>query len=583
MASPTSPARRPAPGAAAAAAGAEADAAAALAELALQRRGRTLEVAGAVDEFVAAFRAVCDADFRAALSERAHPAAFRAALAEVDLGAELSPEGAAAAFRAAYGWRAWLLAPEDGVRGVLRGTMLLHERPLMAALDAVHAATRAAAEATAARARVRTGPAGSAAARLEDEALRDLLLDRARGAVDAWRDATRAQLSRNLHAEAEFPAPERFAALRTRLAALTAAAAKRRAAETDALLRAQLLLSNPAAVVAPAPLAVKAVEEASTAEGTKGTEAAPEWSTHFMGWCDKLASDGRWQRRWVVLSALERRLYYFHMPEEQPARGAADLAGALVAADPAHGAAAVTVLLHPGGAAAAAAAGAPPLAGGRTKRRAAALTLRAATSEGARQWLAMLERAAVGGGAPAPPVKAKAAGADMGSAPGSPSAAPVGRKISTQVFGSVASPVAGTTSPPAAPAPAASPTRALEAADVAAARARVLAAAAADAAAARVALEAAGEEEGPAEEAARAAAEAALFEEVAAQAAAGPSAEEREVLAAVAEAVRAYVEGARPRLAEQAARVVADGMLPLAPARAEELRAALLRVLVGDA
>jgi hypothetical protein len=566
----------------ASAAGAAAAAAAALAELALQRRGRTLEVAGAVDEFVAAFRAVCDADFRAALSERAHPAAFRAALAEVDLGAELSPEGAAAAFRVAYGWRAWLLAPEDGVRGVLRGTILLHERPLVAALDAVHAATCAAAEAAAARARVRVGPAGSAAARLEDEALRDLLLNRARGAVDAWRDATRAQLSRNLHAEAEFPAPERFAALRARLAALTAAAAKRRAAETDALLRAQLLLSNPAAVVAPAPL-VEAVEEASAAEGTKGTEAAPEWSTHFMGWCDKLASDGRWQRRWVVLSAPERRLYYFHMPEEQPARGAADLAGALVAADPVHGAAALTVLLHPGGAAAAAAAGAPPLTGERTKRRARALTLRAATPEGARQWLAMLERAAAGGGAPAPLVKAKAAGADMDSAPGSPSAVPVGRKISTQVFGSVASPVAGTTSPLAAPAPAASPPRALEAADVAAARARVLAAAAADAAAARAALEAAGEEEGPAEEAARAAAEAALFEEVAAQAAAGPSAEEREVLAAVAEAVRAYVEEARPRLAEQAARVVSDGMLPLAPARAEEMRAALLRVLVGDA
>jgi hypothetical protein len=532
-----------------------------------------LQVARASELFIRAFKLACDTDLKPRIADAVHQDVIRSAMAAVDVDVVLGERSAYAAFKRAYGYRSWCVAPEEGVRGLLRQTLELFAAPLQRSLDEAHAATVAAAEEGMARARVSSG--GGAAA---DEVLRAQLLGAARDVLAGWRAQTWDQLARNLHAEAEFPAPERFAALKARLEALCRRDEAARAARQVAALQLALQASRSAAALAGDDAGGEraASPRAQLPGGVKAPLQAPGWQEFYMGWLDKRSRGGRWQRRWFALSVRQQRMWYFRHPEEQPARAVASLAGAEVTADPEEGGLSFHVVLHAslaelaggGGGAGRRGSGAhapPAFTGTRTKTNMMALTLRAATAASKAQWVGMVRQATRTLPTEGPVTVKMESGSHVEGAD-----SPVQRKISTQVFADAAGVGGGAAAARAAPGRASR--AAPEAEDVARASKSHGTSAAAQ-------LE---EEEEEVDEgvavARREAAEAALFAEVAAQAGAGPSEAELALLECVTLAVREYAREAAARLAEQASKVVADGMLPLA--RCDALHEALLRVLV---
>ena len=209
-----------------------------------------------------------------------HPDHIRAALATVNIDAVLGKENAHLIFKMSYGWRSWLLAPEDGVRGLLRACLQLYEAPLRAILAEVRDLSLEAVRSSARRSSKGTrGQERSTAAAAET--IQQLLLDQAESLVRGWHDQTWDQLGRNLHAEAEFPAPERFSKLKSRLQQLLAAAASAQTAklneEYKRMLQETLHTLENRGIKQHMPVPVVA-QEIKPAE-----EEPPSWSEFYMG------------------------------------------------------------------------------------------------------------------------------------------------------------------------------------------------------------------------------------------------------------------------------------------------------------
>lgn len=546
----------------------------------------TLQVASAVDEYINAFIKACNGSHKAQLSAAVHPDAVQSALLAVNLDDVLGRASAHRIFCESYGIRSWIMAPEDGVRGLLRASLKLYEPHLLEVLKNAHTATVSAARA-AADAHQSQSPA--------EETLQQLLLDQALSMLDEWQDRTREQLNRNVHAEAEFPAPEKFSALKARLNGLMREASAKRAVrqmeEYKRMLGATLGIETGAKQYGP-----RRLEKKEAALLVPSTPVPPAWSEIFMGWLDKCNRHGLWQRRWFALSLRQQRLWWFGHPEEQPARGVVHLAGAKLLPDvaggsfPSNGSGTLHALRQISHAGAghttfrlllgphSTQGGSPTvsrhninifgnddssLLGSGTKTRVTALTLRATTAAGKKEWCQMLEKGISGvhvsqnqpdEATASVPVHALSAEDIFDD-----SESPVERKISTKVFANPEdngpsgdkihlhdeevrkSSEDGETLPET------------------------------------VQQSMAGEEEEQDDEV-REARERALFEEISGQTGRNPTAEEWEVLECVVQAVREYMGEVQGRLTDQASKVIADGMLPVD--RTDELHGALLRVLV---
>lgn len=511
-----------------------------------------------------------------------HPDTIRRALSSINLDKALGHEEVHQVFKRCYGVKHWLVAPEEGVRGVLRASLQLYEAPLRKiltemteiTLEAAKLAMKSSAKAT------HRGQESLKKYSFADDALRHLLLDQAENLVEQWRDQTWEQLRRNLHAEAEFPAPERFAKLKSRLQELLGAEAAKQAARQNEIHRRMLLdtlhqLQN-ANIKSPfAPI----------------KEEPPSWSEFFMGWLMKQNRHGIWQRRWFALSIRQQRFWYFANPEEQPARGTGDLVGAKVlsvkeqqeevdvdgeienkhpkifriifhASDtPITGENPVRALPIPPEAQKAV----EVLTGQKTKTLTMELTLRAATVTSKNQWCDMLNKAIIG--VPEEPKVEEAANTGGGNRISDPfvedkdDSHHVGRKISTKVFrqGSKAEKT--------------------EEESRNKKNNTAVSVCSSEDEEEKSSLDSQGNDaEEEEDEESRLDREMALFDEIAAQAEYTATTEEQAILECVSLAVREYIVDALGYLTEQASRVIADGMLPVS--RAEELHSKLLMVLI---
>ena len=165
--------------------------------------------------------------------------------------------------------------------------------PMEASADAVQAALLSAAEAAMAGLALQgSSDAGNAAAASQQaEWLKEQLLERGRLCIAGWHADCRQQLGRLLAAEQLCPEQVHFEALRQRL---------------------QQLLGSPGGQQVPAGgKPAKAVQPEGAEQVQEPEEEQGEQDGQFfMGWLDKSNRHGRWQRRWFVLDAEERRLYY---------------------------------------------------------------------------------------------------------------------------------------------------------------------------------------------------------------------------------------------------------------------------------
>jgi PH domain len=569
------------------------------------------------DFFINEFIVVCSTQFKSQISQKVHPDTIRTALASVKLDDVLVVEEVHQVFKQCYGVKHWLLAPEDGTRGVLRAALQLYEAPLRQILvemtDITLEAAKLAMKSSAKAASRAQG--GMKKSSLADDAVRHLLLDQAENLVEQWRDQTWEQLRRNLHAEAEFPAPERFAKLKSRLQELLGAEAAKQAARQNEVYKRMLLdtlhqLQNTNVnSKSPLPLVHPSLPPTSTKTAAViKKEEPPSWSEFFMGWLLKQNRHGLWQRRWFALSLRQQRFWYFANPEEQPARASGDLVGAKIVSlleqqedeyydgegetkqqktfkivfrggdIPITGQNQVRALSIPPEAQKAAEA----LTGQKTKTLTTELILRATTVSSKNQWCEMLNRAIIG--IPEEPKAMEAAPAAAAvqniSVEHAPIVGPdpfvedkddstrVGRKISTKVFQNAKEEKKNNKKNNK------NTSKKTSAVSVSSSEAD-------DEKDSPTFSENNTEEEDEEEEEsdeAREEREMALFEEIAAQAEYTATAEEQAVLECVSLAVREYIVDALGYLTEQASRIIADGMLPLT--RAEELHSKLLRVLI---
>ncbi len=549
---------------------------------------------------------MCSTQLKSKISQKVHPDTIRTTLASINLDDVLGYEEVHQVFKQCYGVRHWLLAPEDGVRGVLRASLQLYEAPLRQILNEMTAITLEAAKlamknSTKAASRAQ-GSLGKSS--LTEDAVQSLLLDQACNLVEQWRDQTWEQLRRNLHAEAEFPAPARFKKLKSRLQELLSAEAAKQAARQNEIYKRMLLdtlkqlehnnIQSPLPVVPPS--STKTAPPVAPA----AKEEPPSWSEFFMGWLMKQNRHGLWQRRWFALSIRQQRFWYFSNPEEQPARGTGDLVGAKIIsleeelveeAGEAENKQQKTfrITFHASDAPITAQnpvrAGPIPLearkavealTGQKTKTLSMELTLRAATVSSKNQWCDMLNKAIVG-----VPEELKVETAAGNTRPAALPAVQVpdpfaddqndsthvGRKISTKVFHEEKQEKKKTvqkSKPSSRKATSVSISSTSSDEDE-------------NNSATSEEINTEEEEEEESEES-RLERELALFDEIAAQAEYTATPEEQAVLQCVSRAVREYILDALGYLTEQASKIIADGMLPLS--RAEELHSKLLRVLI---
>ena len=105
-----------------------------------------LKVTQAADSFINAFIVVCSTRFKSQISQKVHPDTIRGALSSVNLDAVLGIEEVHQVFKQCYGIKHWMVAPEEGTRGVLRASLQLYEAPLRQILMDMHAITLEAAK-----------------------------------------------------------------------------------------------------------------------------------------------------------------------------------------------------------------------------------------------------------------------------------------------------------------------------------------------------------------------------------------------------------------------------------------------------
>jgi len=232
----------------------------------------TLKVARAVDSYIDAFTEACSSTHKAALSASVNQDTIRQALGAVNVDDVLNKKTAYRIFCETYGIRQWFVAPEDGVRGLLRGALLLYASPLKAALRCAHEATVEAAT-----------HAADVAKLSEADSMKHMLLDQALSLLDEWQNTTWEQLNRNIHAEAEFPAPDRFARLKSKLTGLMAKSAAKNATQQLEKYKVMLMagLNRSDNLIKPS-LSAFALQ---TEEDTESL--VNQWSEFYMGWLEK--------------------------------------------------------------------------------------------------------------------------------------------------------------------------------------------------------------------------------------------------------------------------------------------------------
>ena len=162
----------------------------------------------------------------------------------------------------------------------------------------------------------------------KNEALKNLIEEQALETISDWKNATWEQLSRNLHAELEFPAPERFRRLKSSIDRLLEQESMKQAERMAAHYQHMLEVSLNNLKLQQADIRTMkrdVVTSHAILDKKNAPMEEPEWTEFYMGWLDKQNRFGRWQRRWFAISAEQKRMWYFGNPEEQPARGAASL------------------------------------------------------------------------------------------------------------------------------------------------------------------------------------------------------------------------------------------------------------------
>lgn len=509
----------------------------------------TLKVARAVDAYIDAFTEACNSTHKATLSASVNQDSIRQALRAVNVDDVLNKQTAYRIFCETYGIRQWFVAPEDGVRGLLRGALLLYASPLKTALHCAHQATVEAAT-----------HAADVANLSEADSMKQLLLDQALSLLDDWEQTTWEQLNRNIHAEAEFPAPDRFARLKSTLTSLMAESAAKNAAKQ--LEKYKLMLTAGLATTAIKGEEVKSPlmtpSRSANEERVPKPEPVHQWSEFYMGWLEKCNRRGMWQRRWFALSLRQQKIWWFGHPEEQPARGVVSLVGATVICDIAgqySGQPVFRILTARSRRNEMSQGDEISFVGTRTKKDVASLTLRASSQGGKQQWCDMISSGISGLVRKTPPrYELEAYPPDTVGRKGSISERTeekgVPRKISTQVFSE------STQSTTASQGDATLESHALEFCE-----------------------EKGNDEKKEDDEGDRKLREQLLYEEIVnASSQSLPSPEEWEILECVVRAVREYLGEVQIRLTEQSAKLIADGMLPLG--RIEDLHSALLKVLV---
>ena len=542
-------------------------------------------------ELIDLFNDAVNKSFKSDISNALHHDRVAKSLMEVDIDQHLSIDNCHRVFKRCYGWKTWLYAPEDGIRGMIREGIAAYYAPLQGILKDVHDLTLSALEMSLEEATTLQAPG--------NETLKQVMEDQAVESINSWRDSTWQQLSANLHAEHEFPAPQTFRRLKSSIDSLL---------EHEANAQAERLIEHYRNMIDVAmkrmsmsdlrrrELSSHALPGALVGEGGEGGKGVagkpPAVGEFYMGWLEKKNRFGKWQRRWVVLSPEKRRLYYFAQPEEDHARGAATLVGCHVFPEVFEDGeyddmAFKLVFKQEDGKQQSLLS---DLGLGGTKP-VVALTLRASSAGTKEEWLDMIGKCILGKIRDKHTTPGVDIVADSSSAAGDVGDVGTGkaeRKISSQVFAEDG----GATADDQSKAPAEERRRP---------KRRNKSVVSFSIVSRGEVEEADDEKEGdahgddrdeecggetPASSAEIISAEAlaeemALFEEVTAQAdRAVPTAEEAMMLECIAQAVREYMVDCQRLIVEQASKIIKDGMLPFKHAR--ELHADLLKAVLAD-
>ena len=539
-------------------------------------------------ELIDLFADAVNKSFKSDISNALHHERVAKSLMEVNIDEHLSIDNCHRVFKRCYGWKTWLHAPEEGIRGMIKEGIAAYYAPLQGILDDVHDLTLSAFELSLEEATTLQAPG--------NETLRQLMEDQAIESIKSWRDSTWQQLSANLHAEHEFPAPQTFRRLKSSIDSLL---------EHEANAQAERLIEHYRNMIDVAmkrmsmsdvrrrELSSHALSGTLIAEGGKGDAAKPPAIGEFyMGWLEKKSRFGKWQRRWIVLSPEKRRLYYFAHPEEDHARGAATLVGCHVFPevfeDGKYDEMAFKLVFKQEHGQQQSLLSDLGLAG---TKSVVALTLRASSAGTKEEWLDMIGKCILGnmrGKQTAPGVDIVA---DSSSPAGLMGTGKAERKISSQVFTEDDDATSGNQNK--APAEERRRPKRRNRSVVSFSIMNPAGVEEADddeeegGAHKNDRNGGVGEEEDlpacPAEviSADALAEEMALFEEVSAQAdQAVPTAEEAVMLECISQAVREYMVDCQRLIVEQASKIIKDGMLPFKHAR--ELHADLLKAVLAD-
>ncbi|GAB4816717.1 hypothetical protein N2152v2_003763 [Parachlorella kessleri] len=274
------------------------------------------------------------------------PVNIQAAFASVQAEGVLSENYVFETLRMGAGYQPWFVAPEAGVRCLVKETLELCRAPMQQSLSAaVEALTLAVVKAADSRSQAHASvlaggddfPSGMLSVEegstvASQQMLLEWLASRAKQSIKGWQEATWDKLEALLMAEACLPTPTHFKSLKEQLQRL--------------LLDRQRQAALPAAGATAALLGEGSGNQEGAVLGTAeanqigkppavpvATAQEDSYQLYFMGWLDKLSRRGKWQKRWFVLDGEQRCLYYFGSPEETPARAVVKLTGVSVVAD----------------------------------------------------------------------------------------------------------------------------------------------------------------------------------------------------------------------------------------------------------
>ena len=513
------------------------------------------------NEFIDLFSDACNSCLKSKISETIHHQRIRKILQDIDMSKNLTVDAAHCTFKRCYGWRTWIHAPEEGVRGLIRETITLYYAPLKGVLEEFESITKEACVMAIEESKTLQSP--------KNEALKNLIEEQALETISDWKNATWEQLSRNLHAELEFPAPERFRKLKASIDRLleqeSMKQAERMAAHYQHML--EVSLNNLKLQQADIRAMKRDVVTSHAILDKKNVPMEePEWTEFYMGWLDKQNRFGRWQRRWFAISAEQKRMWYFGNPEEQPARGAASLEGCTIVPESESGNPLefhIFFSFDPTSTPASSQVGYRMLNGTKTKSGLSSMTLKANSLASKKEWVDMLARAAAGNPLRKQTVRKVSAPLDEDD-----NMEPVGRKISTKVF----------PEEPSSQKQQAGNDKVQDEDDKKRPQRRKTLKSHG------VPMEDQDLEEEQSEEMdeeEKKMEELLLFDEIMCQAnSASPTDEEAIMLECVTAAVREYMLDCQENITEQASKIIADGMLPML--RSDELHESLLNVLLPE-